>query len=109
MQTRQTDPIIAEVRAIRQAYAARFDYDVEAIFRDIRARQEASGRDYVRLPARRAPTAAEKSDDALTRRSSAQRRRSAGRSPALATHVHEADDREHKRERLLEQREICFN
>ena len=53
MQIRQTDPIIAEVRAIRQAYAARFDYDVEAIFRDIRARQEASGREYVRLPARR--------------------------------------------------------
>ncbi len=57
MPTRQTDPLIAEVRAIRQAYAARFDYDVEAIFRDIRARQEASGREYVRLPARRvAPT-----------------------------------------------------
>ena len=53
MQIRQTDPIIAEVRAIRQAYAARFDYDVEAIFRDIRARQEASGHQYVRLPARR--------------------------------------------------------
>ena len=51
-QTRPTDPIIAEVRAIRQAYAARFDYDVAAIFRDIRARQNASGRDYVRLPAR---------------------------------------------------------
>ena len=31
-------------------YAARFAYDVEAIFKDIRARQEASGREYVRLP-----------------------------------------------------------
>lgn len=48
----QTDPIIAELRAIREAYAAQFDYDVEAMFRDIRARQEASGREYVRLPAR---------------------------------------------------------
>ena len=54
MQTRQPDPIIAEVRAIRRAYAAQFDYDVEAMFRDIRAKQEASGREYVRLPARRA-------------------------------------------------------
>ena len=45
--------IIAELRAIREAYAARFDYDVEAMFRDIRARQKASGREYVRLPARR--------------------------------------------------------
>lgn len=53
METRQTDPIIAELRAIRKAYAARFGYDVEAMFRDIRARQEASGREYVRLPARR--------------------------------------------------------
>ena len=54
METRQTDPIIAELRAIRDAYAARFDYDVEAMFKDIRARQQASGREYVRLPARRA-------------------------------------------------------
>ena len=38
METRHTDPIIAELRSIRQAYAARFDYDVEAMFRDIRAR-----------------------------------------------------------------------
>ncbi len=59
METRHTDPIIAELRAIRQAYAARFDYDVEAMFRDIRARQEASGRDYVRLPAHHPVTAAE--------------------------------------------------
>ena len=53
MATSQTDPIIAELRAIREAYAARFDYDVEAMFRDIRARQAASGREYVRLPVRR--------------------------------------------------------
>ena len=59
MQTKQTDPILAEVRAIRQSYAARFDYDVDAIFRDLRVRQEASGREYVRLPARRTVTAAE--------------------------------------------------
>ena len=52
MQTRQPDPIIAELWAIRRAYAARFDYDVEAIFNDIRARQEASGREYVRLSSR---------------------------------------------------------
>ena len=54
MQTRQLDPIIAEVWAIQKAYAARFDYDVDAIFKDLRARQEASGREYVRLPAPRA-------------------------------------------------------
>ena len=53
MRTTQTDPIIAEVHAARDEYAARFDHDVEAIFRDIRAIQEASKRDYVRHRARR--------------------------------------------------------
>ena len=65
METRQTDPIIAELRAIREAYAARFDYDVEAMFRDIRARQEASGREYVRLRARR--TAGDRSPETSPR------------------------------------------
>lgn len=62
MQTKQPDPIIAEVRAIRDEYAARFDYDVGAIFRDIRARQEASDREYVRYPARRVNSGAEDPD-----------------------------------------------
>ena len=53
MKTPQPDPIIAEVRAVRDQHAARFDYDVKAIFRDIQTRQEASGRQYVRYPARR--------------------------------------------------------
>lgn len=53
MQTTETDPIIAELRAVRDRHAARFDYDVTAIFRDIRAMQKTSGHDYVRYPARR--------------------------------------------------------
>ena len=53
MKRPQSDPIIAEVRAVREQHAARFDYDVKAIFRDLRARQEASGRKYVRYPSRR--------------------------------------------------------
>lgn len=52
METHPIDPIISEVRAARDAHAARFDYDVAAIFRDIRAMQKKSGREYVRLPAR---------------------------------------------------------
>ena len=44
METKQADPIVAELQAIRREYAARFNYDVEAMFRDIRAKQEASGR-----------------------------------------------------------------
>ncbi|MDE0405546.1 MAG: hypothetical protein OXI53_09570 [Nitrospira sp.] len=41
-----------QVRGVRDDHAARFGYDVEAIFRDIRSRQVASGREYVRYPAR---------------------------------------------------------
>ena len=55
----QTDPIIDELRAVRDEHAARFNYDVEAIFRDIQAQQEASGREYVRLPPRRVVAARE--------------------------------------------------
>ena len=50
MQTKQYDQIIAEVRTVRDEHVARFGYDVAEIFRDIRAMQEASGAEYVRLP-----------------------------------------------------------
>jgi len=66
METKEMDPIIAELRAIRQEYAARFNYDVDAMFRDIRARQEASGREYVRLPAHRGVSASEDRTTPLT-------------------------------------------
>lgn len=59
MPKRQIDPIIAELRAVRDEHAARFNYDVEEIFRDIQAQQEASGREYVRLPPRRVASADE--------------------------------------------------
>lgn len=53
MQTIRIDPIITEIRAARDEHAARFGYDVGEIFKDIRARQEASDREFVRYPARR--------------------------------------------------------
>ena len=34
------DPIVEEVRRIRHEYAARFNYDLAAIFRDLRDRQK---------------------------------------------------------------------
>ena len=43
------DRVIAAVRAARDAYAALHGHDVAAIFEDIRAAQEASGRVYVRV------------------------------------------------------------
>ena len=50
------DPIVAEVRAIRDGLAARSGYDVKEIFRWLRQQQAGSGRKYVRLPARRIVT-----------------------------------------------------
>ena len=42
--TDHRDEIIADVRAVRDAYAARFGYDVSALFRHARARAEGSDR-----------------------------------------------------------------
>ena len=47
------DPIVAEVRAIRDKLAAECNYDVDKIVRRIRQRQAESGREYVSLPPRR--------------------------------------------------------
>ena len=47
------DPMVAELPAVREEYSARFGYDVQVIFDDIRAREKASGRTYVRYPAPR--------------------------------------------------------
>lgn len=47
------DPIVAEVRATRDKHAAQFGYDLDAIFRDIREKQKASGREYVTFPPRK--------------------------------------------------------
>ena len=52
MKTKTTDPIVAEVRAARDAHAAKFGYDLKEIFRDIKERQKVSGREYVTYPAR---------------------------------------------------------
>jgi hypothetical protein len=35
------DPIVEEVRRIRQEHAARFDYDLQAIFADLKRTEEA--------------------------------------------------------------------
>ena len=49
------DSVLAEVRAIREAYAAKFNYDLAAIYRDLKEQERKSGRTLVnfapRLPA----------------------------------------------------------
>jgi hypothetical protein len=43
------DPIVDEVRRVRDAHAARFHYDLDAIFRDIKEQEQKSGRTFVSL------------------------------------------------------------
>ena len=47
------DPIVAEVRKIRDRHAAKFNYDLDAIFRDLKEKEKTSGRSYVSYPPRR--------------------------------------------------------
>jgi hypothetical protein len=44
------DPIIDEVRRVRDAHASRFNYDLDAIFRDIKEQERRSGRTFVSFP-----------------------------------------------------------
>lgn len=41
------DPIVEEVRRVRDAHAARFNYDLDAIFRDIKEQEKKSGHNFV--------------------------------------------------------------
>jgi hypothetical protein len=50
------DPIIEEVRKIRDEYAKRFNYDLEAIAADLMKQQAASGRKLVSFPSRKPAT-----------------------------------------------------
>ena len=53
---RWEDPIVEEVRAVREAYAKRFDYDVQAICRDLRNRQDDVVRTIVRPAVKKGAT-----------------------------------------------------
>jgi hypothetical protein len=50
------DPIVDEVRRIRDAHAARFNYDLDAIFRDIKEQERNSNRKFVSLARENAVT-----------------------------------------------------
>jgi len=44
------DPIVEEVRKARDAYAKRFNYDLDAIYRDLKEKERRSGRVVVPCP-----------------------------------------------------------
>jgi hypothetical protein len=46
------DPIVDEVRKVRQAHAARFNYDLQAIYADLKEQEKNSGRVFVSYPPR---------------------------------------------------------
>jgi hypothetical protein len=49
----ESDPIVAETRAIRERLAARFNYGIDAMVKDAQERDAAGDRNVVRLPPRR--------------------------------------------------------
>ena len=48
------DPIVDEVRRVRDEHAAKFNYDLDAIFQDIKEQEKKSGLKFVSFPPRRA-------------------------------------------------------
>ena len=54
-----TDPIVEEIRREREAYAAKFNFDLEAIYQDIKRQEQESGHEVVALPLKRRAAEAE--------------------------------------------------
>ncbi len=67
MKRTTNDPIIAEVRAVRENHAAQFGYDITEIFKNLRTKQKASGRKYVSYPPRPATLTTDTESTDITR------------------------------------------
>jgi hypothetical protein len=48
------DPIIDEIRKAREAHASKFNFDLDAIFRDIKEGEKQGRRKFVSFPPRKA-------------------------------------------------------
>lgn len=57
------DPIVEEVRQVREDYFKRFNYNLNALFDDLQRRQREGGRRTISLPPKRLPPASKTSDD----------------------------------------------
>lgn len=55
------DPIVEEVRKAREEHAAKFHYDLDAIYRDLKDQDERDPRRVVSLPPKRPAAARETS------------------------------------------------
>jgi hypothetical protein len=47
------DPIVQEIRKVREEHAARFNFNLEAIAADLKKQQEISGLQFLSLPAKK--------------------------------------------------------
>lgn len=47
------DPVVEEVRRVRDEHASQFNYDVDAIVRDLKRQEAESGRVFVSYPPKR--------------------------------------------------------
>src|SRR5438874_376292 len=63
-QRRTQFEVFLEVRKVREAYAQRFGYDLQAIHCDLKEQEQASGRRVVSLPPRRPKPVTAKGDHA---------------------------------------------
>ena len=54
------DPIVEEVRRIREEHAKKFDYNLDVIFADLKAREARSENVFVSFPAKRIETIVKK-------------------------------------------------
>jgi hypothetical protein len=53
--TMADDPIVEEMRRIKEAHAARYNYDIRAMAKALREQQKRSGHEVVSLSRRRVP------------------------------------------------------
>ncbi len=65
------DPIVAEVRRIREQLAARFNYDVHAMFAHMRSQESQYGARLIRQPPRQTASPPPVKDSTLENSSSA--------------------------------------
>ncbi len=63
-----SDPIVVEIRHLREQRAARFGFDIRSIVEDARKRDASGGRQVVRLAPRRPADAGQGSRKSVTNR-----------------------------------------
>ncbi len=61
----QSDPIVAEIRSLRERRAARFNFDIPSIVKDAQERDAAGDREIIRRPPRRPQPLAQSDSEAV--------------------------------------------